>query len=204
MENQRDIDVVLVERFQAGEDIAFDLLAAKYRCRLFRVVLRIVDERAAAEDVVQEAFIRAFRTLPTFRKESAFYTWIFKIFINAAKNARNRQALRRDVWVQLNQEHEEKTDDRFVTVDDDSPLAILENKQTVRALHEALTALPDMMARPLLLCELEEMRYPQISEILRCPVGTVRSRIARARELVALRVGPMLEPHSAKAIWTLR
>ena len=127
METQREIDEVLVARFQAGEDRAFDLLGAEYRRPSFRVVLRIIDERSGAEDVLQYSLIRT---------------------------AKNPQALRRYGWVELNEQHEEQTDYRIITVDNDSPLSILANKQTFRVMRKANTALPAMIARPLMLCEL--------------------------------------------------
>jgi RNA polymerase sigma-70 factor (ECF subfamily) len=201
MLNQRTVDDALVVRFKAGERKVFDLLAAKYQHRLLRAVSRIVQNQSDAEDVVQETLMRAYRGLPTFRMEAAFYTWFFQIGINTAKNLRRRQAMRAHVSVQLDSEADGLPDGRFVTSDNCSPQALLENKQTVGAIHAALKELPPIMSDSLTLCEVDGLSYAQIAQVMSCPMGTVRSRISRARELVASKVQPLLDPQLNRVLW---
>ena len=188
MLTNKELDEILVLRFQHGESSAFNLLTDKYKGRLFRVVLRLVHNPSDAEDVVQEALISAYRALPSFRREAAFYTWLFQIAINGAKKLLKAQSTRRNVSVQLGEDEDGELED-IGGVDELSPLSILENKRDISALDHALRQLPNTMATAILLRELEGLSYEEIAAVMGCPVGTVRSRIFRARELLASSMG---------------
>lgn len=197
MVTDRAVDQLLVERFQEGDNIAFNLLVTKYQGKLLRVVSRLIHNPSDAEDIVQESFVRAYRALPAFRHESAFYTWLFQIGMNAAKNFLKKQKLKADVSVQLGIEDDGKLSESQVGVEDRTPLSDLENKQTLAALNKILDTLPDTLATALLLRELEGMSYEEIAQVQCCPIGTVRSRIYRAREVVASKLAPLLEAATA-------
>ena len=184
MLTNKEMDDLLVLRFQDGESKAFNLLADKYKGRLFRVVLRLVHNPSDAEDVVQDAFVSAYRALPLFRREAAFYTWLFQIAMNGAKKLLKAQSTRRSVSVPLVENDDGELED-IEGVDELSPLTILENKRDISALDQALRQLPRTMSTAILLRELEGLSYEEIALVMGCPVGTVRSRIFRARELLA-------------------
>jgi len=190
---EREVDEKLVLRFQAGDRAAFDHLVNKYRGKLFRVISRLIHDPADAEDVVQETFIRSFRALPAFRGDAGFYTWLFRIGVNTAKNHRVAKGRKAGISIQLNLDSDETADDFFPMADTQSPIAALENKQTVAALNRVLDAMAVDLSTPLILCELEGLSYQEIADIMACPIGTVRSRIFRARELIAKKLAPMVD-----------
>lgn len=201
MSQNRKIDDLLIQRFQAGEREVFNLLAAKYQGKLMRLVSRLIHNKADAEEVVQDALIRAYRALPGFRREAAFYTWLFQIALNVARNFKKRESLMADVSVKLRLDDDEQ---HLEIVDDHSPASSLENKQTVAALNNALDNMPSKLSGPLLLREFEGMSYDEIAQVLSCPIGTVRSRISRARELIAAKLLPMLETPTGRSGWAER
>lgn len=186
-------DEALVCRAQQGDRAAFDQLVLKYQRKLLRVLSRMTYDQADVQDIVQETFIRAYRALPSFRREASFYTWLFRIGINSARNHRVAKMLRADVSQQLVADTDESHDEGKAVPDDQSPIALLENKQTLMALSDALDDMPVHLSGPLLLCELEGLSYLEISAVMKCPIGTVRSRIFRARELVAAKLAPLLD-----------
>ena len=185
---QRDIDEILVRRFQAGDCSAFAPLTQKYRGRLLKVVMRIVHNQSDAEDVVQETLLRAYRALPTFRRESAFFTWIFRIGVNVAKKLRKAQMLRANVSIQLDQEMDGPPSYELISVDKRSPLSAIECKQALLALNAALDEMSPNMSMTLLLSGIDGMKYEEIAAFMCCPIGTVRSRISRARVLITNRI----------------
>lgn len=195
---QRIEDQCLVSRFQAGETEAFSILASKYQGKLMRVVSRLIQDRADAEDVVQEALIRAYRALPAFRGDSAFYTWLFTIGMNLAKNFRKRTAKRACLSVRCQGHPDDDVHEQPVAVDMHTPMAELEQKQLLQALNEILDTLPAHLSSPLILCHIEGMSYEEISHVMSCPLGTVRSRIFRARELICLKMAPLLGPRFSR------
>ena len=182
-----DPDRELVERARAGERAAFDLLVARYQRRLLRLVLRLLRDPAEAEDVVQETFLKAFRALPRFRGEAAFYTWLYRIALNGARNA----ILRRR---QRGASHGVAPSQLPAPVPEiGTPESKLLSKQVMLAIDAALAALPLELRTAIVLREIEGLSYEEIAEIMECPLGTVRSRIFRAREAIARRLRPLLD-----------
>jgi RNA polymerase sigma-70 factor (ECF subfamily) len=188
---ERDIDQLLVDRVQQGDKKAFELLVSKYQRKLMRLVSRLVRDQAEAEDVVQEAFIKAYRALPTFRGESAFYTWLYRIAINTAKNylvSRSRRPPGSDVDV----EDAEHFEGAWALRDIDGPESQLMTEQLRKVIDEAFRKLPEDLRTALSLREFDGLSYEEIADLMQCPVGTVRSRIFRAREAVDADILPLL------------
>ncbi|QBE65359.1 RNA polymerase sigma factor RpoE [Pseudoduganella lutea] len=192
MTTDRESDQLLVERVQAGERQAFDLLVSKYQRRLMRLVSRIVHDPASAEDVVQESFIKAFRGLRHFRGDSAFYTWLYRIGINTAKNFLVTQS-RRTTAAPADAESAAALGEIDGLRDINTPESMLASKQIAETVNAAMEALPVDLRTAILLREIEGLSYEEISEIMSCPIGTVRSRIFRAREVIADKLRPLLD-----------
>ena len=194
----REVDQQLVERAQRGDKYAFELLVAKYQRRLQRLISRFVRDAAEAEDVTQEAFIKAYRALPAFRGESAFYTWLYRIGINTAKNY--LVALKRRAPTSTLFDSEESEDFEGVDglQDTNTPENELMSKQVAAVVNATLMKLPDDLRTALTLREIEGLSYEEIAEIMSCPIGTVRSRIFRARETVATNLRPLLGTRNDK------
>ena len=193
MINQREADALLVERVKQGDQRAFALLVAKYERRVQRLLSRLVRESAEIEDITQEAFIKAYRALPQFRGESAFYTWLYRIAINTAKNYLATKS-RRPVTVG---EFQGADDGEFfdlgdVVEDNNTPDAVLHSRQVAEAVNAAIEALPEDLKAAITLREIEGLSYEEIAQAMDCPIGTVRSRIFRAREAIAQRLRPLL------------
>jgi len=191
--NQREADALLVERVKQGDQRAFALLVAKYERRVQRLLSRLVRESAEIEDITQEAFIKAYRALPQFRGESAFYTWLYRIAINTAKNYLATKS-RRPVTVG---EFQGADDGEFfdlgdVVEDNNTPDAVLHSRQVAEAVNAAIEALPEDLKAAITLREIEGLSYEEIAQAMDCPIGTVRSRIFRAREAIAQRLRPLL------------
>lgn len=185
------IDLALVRRVQRGDKRAFDLLVSKYQLRLAKLVGRLVSDRSEAQDVVQEAFIKAYRALPNFRGDSAFYTWLYRIAVNAAKNhlvARSRRPPADDVDITDGEVEEAGV----VVADLATPESYAARDQLQAALGRALAELPEDLRTALTLCEMEGLSYDDIARVLDCPIGTVRSRIFRARRALEARLKPFL------------
>jgi len=189
---EREIDQGLVLRVQEGDKKAFELLVLKYQRKLMRLVSRLIRDQAEAEDVVQEAFIKAYRALPQFRGESAFYTWLYRIGINTAKNYLVTQGRRAPTSTDVNSEEAETFDDGEHLRDINTPESLLATKQIARTVNLAMETLPDELRTAITLREIEGLSYDEIAEAMNCPIGTVRSRIFRAREAIADKLRPLL------------
>jgi len=190
--SDRDIDQKLVERVQRGDKAAFDLLVVKYQRKIFRLISRLIRDSAEVEDVAQEAFIKAYRALPNFRGESAFYTWLYRISINTAKNWLVSQGRRAPTSTEADIEEAETFDDGEHLRELNTPDAMLLTKQVAEAVNRAIDRLPEDLKTAIVLRELEGFSYEEISETMNCPIGTVRSRIFRAREAIAEELRPVL------------
>lgn len=189
----RDIDQQLVERVQRGDKAAFDLLVVKYQRKIFRLLSRLIRDSAEIEDVAQEAFVKAYRALPNFRGDSAFYTWLYRIAINTAKNYLVSQGRRAPTSTQVDVEDAETFDDGDHLRDLNTPDSMLVTKQVGEAVNRAIDQLPEDLRTAIVLRELEGLSYEEIAESMQCPIGTVRSRIFRAREAIALELRPILD-----------
>ncbi len=188
----REVDQQLVERAQQGDKRAFELLVVKYQRKLARLLSRLIRDPAEIEDVSQEAFIKAYRALPSFRGDSAFYTWLYRIGINTAKNFLASRKRRAPTSTDFNAEEAETFDDADQLRDINTPENELMSKQIAETVNKAVEALPEELRVALTLREIEGMSYEDIALMMNCPIGTVRSRIFRAREAVAVRLRPML------------
>ncbi|WP_151669532.1 RNA polymerase sigma factor RpoE [Nitrincola schmidtii] len=190
-ESQVNADQLLVERVQAGDKRAFDLLVKKYQHKIIGLISRYIYDHHEAMDVAQEAFIKAYRALPNFRGDSAFYTWLYRIAINTAKNhlvARNRRPPDTDVDAEDAQYFESDSDLRDI----ENPENALYRDELQRVINQVLEKLPEDLRVALTLREFEGMSYEEIAQVMDCPVGTVRSRIFRAREAIDNEIAPML------------
>jgi len=190
--NERDADWQLVTRVQRGDKKAYELLVSKYQRRIARLLSRIIRDPSDIEDVAQEAFIKAYRALPSFRGESAFYTWLYRIAINTAKNHFAAQGRRAPTRAATDLEDAENYDDALALRDVATPDAVLLSKQVGEAVNRAIERLPEDLRTAIVLRELEGMSYDEIAAAMNCPVGTVRSRIFRAREAIAAELRPLL------------
>jgi len=191
--SDRQLDQQLVERVQRGDKQAFNLLVTKYQRRLGRLVARFVRDPAEAEDVTQEAFIKAYRALPSFRGESAFYTWLYRIGINTAKNHLLSVKRRPPSSTPVDAQEAESFDEASLLREVSTPENELMGKQVVDAVQASLQQLPEDLRSALTLREIDGLSYEEIAEVMNCPIGTVRSRIFRAREAVAENLRPLLE-----------
>jgi RNA polymerase sigma-70 factor (ECF subfamily) len=188
----REVDQQLVERAQRGDKHAFGLLVAKYQRRLSRLISRFVRNAAEAEDVTQDAFIKAYRALPAFRGDSAFYTWLYRIGINTAKNHLVAQGRRAPTSTPFDAEEAEDFEDAALLHEVATPENELMSKQVVAVVNSSLQELPDDLRTALTLREIEGLSYEEIAAVMDCPIGTVRSRIFRAREAIAANLRPLL------------
>lgn len=188
----REVDQQLVERAQRGEKHAFELLVAKYQRRLGRLISRFVRNSAEAEDVTQDAFIKAYRALPSFRGDSAFYTWLYRIGINTAKNHLVAQGRRAPTSTSFDADEAEDFEDAALLHEVATPENELMSKQVVEVVNSSLQELPDDLRTALTLREIEGLSYEEIAAVMDCPIGTVRSRIFRAREAIATNLRPLL------------
>jgi RNA polymerase sigma-70 factor (ECF subfamily) len=189
---EKEVDQQLVDRAQRGDKHAFELLVAKYQRRLARLISRFVRDSVEVEDVTQEAFIKAYRALPTFRGESAFYTWLYRIGINTAKNHLQTLKRRTPTTTLFDAEESEGFEDAGLLHEVSTPENELMSKQVVDVVNSSLQELPDDLRTALTLREIEELSYEEIAAAMNCPVGTVRSRIFRAREAIATNLRPLL------------
>ena len=191
--NDREVDQVLVERAQKGDSRAFELLVSKYQRRLTRLLFRFVKDEHEVNDVAQEAFIKAYRALPNFRGDSAFYTWLYRIAINTAKNflvVNGRQPV---IQGSLATDEGELLDLTEQMPDYRTPETDLLNREIIQTVDAAVAGLPEELRQAITLREMEGLSYEEIAQTMNCPIGTVRSRIFRAREVIAKELRPLLD-----------
>lgn len=191
--SERKVDQELILRVQRGDKRAFDLLVLKYQQKVINLVSRYVRDSSEAQDVAQEAFIKAYRALPRFRGESAFYTWLYRIAINTAKNYIVSQS-RRPPSNGVEADVAEQLDAGVRLQEHATPENFLLEKEIAQTVRQAIDDLPDDLRTAITLRELEGLSYEEIANTMSCPVGTVRSRIFRAREAIDARLKPLLEP----------
>lgn len=201
MNSERDIDQALVLRAQAGDKKAFELLVVKYHRKIARLLSRMIRDQAEIEDVAQEAFIKAYRALPAFRGESAFYTWLYRIAINTAKNYLSSQGRRPMLSTEYEDEDGETLDSASQLPDFNTPETELMNRQVVHTVNEAVDALPEELRTAITLREMEGLSYEDIAGVMNCPIGTVRSRIFRAREAIAAKLRPLIDSAGKDRRW---
>ena len=191
--DERQIDQELVERAQQGDTKAFEILVAKYNRRLGRLLSRFIKDEHEVNDVVQESFIKAYRALPNFRGDSAFYTWLYRISINTAKNFLSNNNKRPIMSSEITNGDGEVMDVVEQVADNLTPEAELMNKQILQTVESAVAKLPEDLRRANTLREMDGLSYEEIAEVMQCPIGTVRSRIFRAREVIAADLRPLLD-----------
>lgn len=194
--NAPDSDAPLVDRVKRGDVKAFEMLVVKYQRRIERLIGRMVRDVDLVPDIAQETFIRAYRAIPKFRGESAFYTWLYRIAVNTAKKAMGE--LKRDLLVTESSRASKDDDDDMPRAENDAsdgetPESLLASKQVAAAVNSAIDALSDDLRQAITLREIEGLTYEEIAELMNCPIGTVRSRIFRAREAISQRLKPLLD-----------
>jgi RNA polymerase sigma-70 factor (ECF subfamily) len=196
-----EADMMLVERTVAGDQRAYGLLVTKYQRRIERLIGRMVRDVDLVEDIAQETFIRAYRALHQFRGEAQFYTWLYRIAVNTAKKA--LVELKRNPVISENAMRGGSEDDETSFVgneltSDETPETVLAAKEIAATVNAAMEALPDDLRQAVTLREIEGLSYEEIAEAMNCPIGTVRSRIFRAREAISAKIKPLLENQSGK------
>jgi RNA polymerase sigma-70 factor (ECF subfamily) len=195
----KDADLQIVRRVQSGDVRAFELLVAKYQRRILRLIARFIRDPAEVEDLAQDTFMRAYRAIAQFRGDSAFYTWLYRIAVNTAKKSladgkRDRVIAQTDTE---NEDGETFADGEQLT-DDATPEAEMASRQIAEAVNAAVEDLPEELRQAITLREVEGLSYEEIAELMQCPIGTVRSRIFRAREAIAERLKPVLDKKTGK------
>ncbi|AWI53283.1 RNA polymerase sigma factor RpoE [Aquabacterium olei] len=192
-----DVDAALVERVQRGDQRAFEMLVVKYQRRIERLIARMVRDTDLVEDIAQETFIRAYRALPNFRGESAFYTWLYRIAVNTAKKAiiglQRDPVMTESALASLDEEDADGSRVENELSDGETPESVMASRQVAEAVNEAIESLSEDLRQAIVLREIEGLSYDEIAELMNCPIGTVRSRIFRARETIAQRLRPLLD-----------
>jgi RNA polymerase sigma-70 factor (ECF subfamily) len=197
-----DTDLMLVERTVAGDQKAFELLVLKYQRRIQRLIGRMVRDTDLVEDIAQETFIRAYRALAQFRGEAQFYTWLYRIAVNTAKKALvdlKRDPLVSETALRNGGDDEDETsavENELTSAE--TPETVLAAKEIAATVNSAMEALPEELRQAVTLREIEGLSYEEIAEVMNCPIGTVRSRIFRAREAISAKVKPLLENQTGK------
>ncbi len=191
-----DADAPLIDRVKQGDVKAFEMLVVKYQRRIERLIGRMVRDVDLVPDIAQETFIRAYRAIPQFRGESAFYTWLYRIAVNTAKKALGE--LKRDLLVTdasraSHDDEDETSRTENELTDGETPESLLASKEVAITVNAAINALSEDLRQAITLREIEGLSYEEIAELMNCPIGTVRSRIFRAREAIALRLRPLLD-----------
>ena len=191
-----DADALLVERVKLGDVRAFEMLVVKYQRRIERLIGRMVRDVDLVQDIAQETFIRVYRALPQFRGDSAFYTWLYRIAVNTAKKAlmdMKRDPLVSEAALRSDEDGEEISRAENELTDGATPEALLASKEIAAAVNSAIDALSEDLRQAITLREIEGLSYEEIAEVMNCPIGTVRSRIFRARDAIAARLKPLLD-----------
>ena len=190
--SERDVDAELVARVQRGDKQAFDLLVLKYQRKIMRLLSRMIRDPGEIEDVAQESFIKAYRALPQFRGESAFYTWLYRIAINTARNWLAQNNRRPSTPSAQENEDGETFDATDNLTDSSNPESEMASRQIAETVNKAMNDLPEDLRNAIVMREIDGMSYEDIAESMSCPIGTVRSRIFRAREAIAIKLRPLL------------
>ncbi|TMH90836.1 MAG: RNA polymerase sigma factor RpoE [Betaproteobacteria bacterium] len=190
--SDREIDRELVARAQRGDKRAFELLVEKYQRKLARLLSRFIRDPAEVEDVTQEAFIKAYRALPAFRGDSAFYTWLYRIGINTAKNYLMAMGRRAPTSTEVEADEAEGFEEGEQLRDINTPESVLLSNEIAETVNSTIEKLPEELRTAIQLREIEGMSYEDIARVMDCPIGTVRSRIFRAREAIAEQLRPLL------------
>ncbi len=198
---EADSDALLVQRVKRGDKRAFEMLVIKYQRRIERLVGRMVRDPHLVQDIAQESFIRAYRALPNFRGDSAFYTWLYRIAVNTAKKALSD--LKRDPVIGESSlaggdDGEEPSRPEIALTDAETPEAVLATKEIAAAVNAAVEGLSEDLRQAITLREIEGLSYEEIADVMNCPIGTVRSRIFRAREAIAVRLRPLLDTRDGR------
>jgi RNA polymerase sigma-70 factor (ECF subfamily) len=196
-----DADALLVERVKRGDSRAFEMLVVKYQRRIERLIGRMVRDSDLVQDIAQETFIRAYRAMPQFRGDSAFYTWLYRIAVNTAKKALvelKRDPLVTESALRTGDDPDETSRVESELTDGETPDAVLASKEIAAAVNAAIEALSDDLRQAVTLREIEGLSYEEIADVMDCPIGTVRSRIFRAREAIAARLRPLLDTPEGK------
>jgi RNA polymerase sigma-70 factor (ECF subfamily) len=199
--SEGDVDALLVKRAQSGDTRAFEMLVVKYQRRIERLIGRMVRDVDLVQDIAQESFIRAYRAMPQFRGDSAFYTWLYRIAVNTAKKALvdlKRDPLVSESSLSNHDEGEETSRAENELSDGETPEALLASKEIAEAVNAAIEALSEDLRQAITLREIEGLSYEEISDVMNCPIGTVRSRIFRAREAIATRLRPLLDTRAGE------
>lgn len=193
--SERQADAELVARVQQGDKQAFDLLVLKYQRKIQRLLSRMIRDQSDIDDVMQEAFIKAYRALPQFRGDSAFYTWLYRIAINTARNWMSSQG-RRPSAPGLNQTEDGETFNEIDNlIDNNTPESALASQEIASTVNSVIEQLPSELQTAIVLREIDGLSYEEIAQTMNCPIGTVRSRIFRAREAIATKLRPLLDTH---------
>ena len=196
-----DTDALLVERVKLGDKRAFEMLVVKYQRRIERLIGRMVRDPHLVQDIAQESFIRAYRAMPSFRGEAAFYTWLYRIAVNTAK--KTLMDMKRDPVISeslliSSDDTEEPSRAESTLTDAETPDAILASKEIAQAVNAAVEDLSEELRQAVTLREIEGLSYEEIATAMNCPIGTVRSRIFRAREAIAQRLRPLLDTRDGR------
>lgn len=194
----RELDQILVVRAQQGDKKAFGMLVEKYHRKLGRLLGRMIRDQAEVEDVVQESFIKAYRALPNFRGDSAFYTWLYRIGINTAKNYLVSMGRRPQVMQEVEIDDVENFEGGYEMRTTDTPETALMTKQIAQTVNDTVASLPEELRTAITLREIEGLSYEEIATLMQCPIGTVRSRIFRARETISEKLKPLLDAKEGK------
>jgi len=201
MTQQPDVDAPLVERVRRGDQKAFELLVVKYQRRIERLIGRMVRDADLVQDLAQETFLRAYRALPQFRGESAFYTWLYRIAVNTAKKALvelRREPVITEAALMPSGDADETFRPEAEPIDPETPDAVIASREIAAAVNAAIERLSEDLRQAVVLREIEGLSYEEIAEIMNCPIGTVRSRIFRAREAIAQRLRPLLDTRDGR------
>ena len=196
--SDREIDRQLVTRAQQGDKQAFSLLVEKYQRKLARLLSRFIRDPGEVEDVTQEAFIKAYRALPAFRGDSAFYTWLYRIGINTAKNYLMAMGRRAPTSTEVEAEDAEGFEEGEQLRDINTPESVLLSNEIAETVNSTIEQLPEELRQAIQMREIEGLSYEEIAQAMNCPIGTVRSRIFRAREAIAERLRPLLDTRKDK------
>ena len=190
---ERAIDQKLVEKAQKGDKRAFGILVEKYHKKLTRLLSRMVRDQSEIEDIVQDSFVKAYRAINNFRGDSAFYTWLYRIGINTAKNHLVSLGRRPKAMNEVEIEDVENFEDGDELRSIETPENTMMTKEIVATVNDTIEGLPDELKEAISLREMDGLSYEEIAELMQCPIGTVRSRIFRAREAIAEKLKPLIE-----------